>query len=135
MYEFFADLTAIAHGAYAAFVVFGLVIIVIGNILKWKWVQNRWFRLVHFAMIAVVVAEAWAGVTCPLTTLEVWLRDEAGQGFDATPVARFVHGFLFYDAPWWVFTTCYSLFGLLVLFTLIIDVRRHWRSREERVAA
>ena len=41
-------------------------------------------RLAHLAAIAVVVAESWLGLTCPLTTLESWLRARAGVAPYAT---------------------------------------------------
>ena len=33
-------------------------------------VKNFWFRLIHFAMIALVVVQALFGIECPLTILE-----------------------------------------------------------------
>ena len=77
MYQLLADLVLIAHAAFAAFVVLALPLILIGGYCGWGWVRNLWFRLVHLAGIGVVVAQAWAGVVCPLTTLEMWLRSNA----------------------------------------------------------
>ena len=64
--------------AIVLFVVAGLVLVVAGNLRHWPWVNHLWFRLAHLAAIAVVVAESWFGMACPLTTLEMWLRAEAG---------------------------------------------------------
>ena len=33
--------------------------------------RHLWFRLAHLTAIAVVVLQAWFGVICPLTTLEM----------------------------------------------------------------
>jgi len=115
-----ADHVAIAHLAYAGFIVLALIAILIGYLRKWKWVRHFWFRAIHLLMIGIVVAEAWLGITCPLTTWEISLRDRAGQGFDGTPIAQFVHSFLFYDASWWVFTMCYTACGLLIVSTLVL---------------
>src|SRR5690606_38517008 len=66
-YRLAADAVVVIHFAYAASVVLGLALILIGIPLRWRWIRNRWFRLVHLAMIGTVVAEAWAGIVCPLT--------------------------------------------------------------------
>jgi polyferredoxin len=95
------------------FVVGGLPLIVIGNARGWAFVNGWWFRLAHLAAIAVVVAQAWLGVVCPLTTLESWLRAQAGQaGYDESFIEHWLTRVLFYDAPWWMFAAAYTLFGL-----------------------
>ncbi|QDF96697.1 hypothetical protein CJ010_09225 [Azoarcus sp. DD4] len=114
-YRLLADLVLAIHFALVLFVIGGLVAIVIGNRLSWPWV-NRWsFRAAHLAAIAIVVLESWLGLACPLTTLEMWLRAQAGtavheQGF----VAYWLQRLLFYEAPAWVFGLAYTVFGLLV---------------------
>lgn len=123
-----ADVVAVAHLAYAGFIVLALLLILVGYLRRWRWVSNRWFRGIHLVMIAIVVAEAWLGIICPLTTLEAHLRDNAGQSFDDTPVAVFVHGFLFYEAPWWVFTACYTLCGALIVASMGL-VPIQWRTK------
>ena len=111
-----ADLTLIAHALIALFVVAGLPIIVAGNLARLEWVNAWWFRLFHVASIAIIVAQAWLGVVCPLTTLEMWLRDRAGQStYNEGFIEHWLGELLFYDAPTWVFTTVYSLFGVLVV--------------------
>ena len=93
----------------------GLALIVAGNRLDWRWVNRWWFRAAHLAAIAVVVAQAWLGITCPLTTLESWLRAKAGSmPYGTGFIEHWVQRILFYEAPAWVFVTAYSLFGLLV---------------------
>lgn len=119
-YRIAADAVVVFHSAYVAFVVLGLVLTLIGGLRRWHWVRNAWFRGVHLAMILVVVVEAWWGVTCPLTTLENSLRRRAGQSsYRGDFVAKWVHDILFFDAPPWVFTAVYTLFGLGVLWTFL----------------
>lgn len=120
LYRIAADLTVTLHLAYVAFVVLGLVAIFAGYFRGWEWVRNRWFRGVHLATILVVVVEAWAGVVCPLTTLEQALRKRAGEStYSGSFVANAVHDLLFFDLPEWCFTIIYTAFGLLVASTLI----------------
>ena len=114
--EALADAVLMLHVAIAAFVVGGLVVVVVGNVARWRWVNRLGFRLAHLAAIAVVVAEAWFGVVCPLTTLEMWLRAQAGAPtYGGGFIEHWLQRVLYYDAPPWVFVLAYSVFGLLVL--------------------
>ena len=116
--EFLANAVLVLHAAIAVFVVGGLVIVVVGNLRRWRWVNDLWFRLAHLAAIAVVVAEAWLGVDCPLTTLEMWLRSQAGAPtYGGGFIEHWLQQLLYYDAPPWIFVLAYSIFGLLVLAT------------------
>lgn len=120
-YRIAADLVLLLHVAYVAFVVLGLLAVLIGSLRRWSWIRNIRFRMLHLAMIFVVVLEAWCGITCPLTTLENHLRQQAGQTvYDEGFVATRVRQFLFYDFEPWVFTAAYTLFGLLVAATFIL---------------
>ena len=110
-----ADIVLIVHTLIAVFVVAGLPIIVAGNIAGANWVNAWWFRLTHLASIAVIVAQAWLGMVCPLTTLEMWLRRKAGQvSYEESFIEHWLSELLFYEAPGWVFTVVYSGFGILV---------------------
>jgi Protein of Unknown function (DUF2784) len=114
-----ADAVLLLHTGFVLFVVGGLLLVVLGNgipALGWRWVNRWWFRLTHLGAIAVVVAESWLGIHCPLTALEAWLRAQAGvaehgQGF----IEHWLQRLLFYTAPPWVFVLAYSLFFALVL--------------------
>lgn len=115
LYGQLADAVVVVHLAIVCFVVFGLVLVVIGNLLRWRWVNAWWFRLAHIAAIAIVVGEAWLGITCPLTTLEVWLREQAHQAaYSGGFIENGLRQALYYDAPPWVFTLAYTLFGAAV---------------------
>lgn len=117
-YQLLADVALTLHFAVVAFVVGGLVLVIIGNLRNGRWVNALWFRLAHLSAIAVVVAEAWLGVVCPLTNLEMWLRAEArGTTYSGSFIEHWLQRVLYYEAPSWVFALGYSLFGLLVLAT------------------
>jgi hypothetical protein len=114
-YQQLADAVLMLHFSIVIFVVAGLALIVAGNLRRWSWVNRLWFRIAHLAAIAVVIAESWLGITCPLTTLESWLRSKAGQ--DAYPesfIEYWLQYLLYYKAPWWVFALVHTVFGLLV---------------------
>lgn len=111
-----ADTVLVIHFAVVVFVVGGLVAVVAGNTCGWRWVNRLAFRVAHLVAIAAVAAQAWLGVLCPLTTLEMWLREQAGGGtYRESFIEHWVQRLLYVDAPWWVFVWAYTLFGLLVV--------------------
>jgi hypothetical protein len=110
-----ADLVLAAHVGFAAFVVGGLVAVLVGGVRGWRWVRNPWLRAIHFAAIGLVVAESWGGVTCPLTSLEDSLRAAAGEAtYSGAFVAHWLGRLLYWQAPPWVFVTAYTIFGAAV---------------------
>ena len=125
--SFLADLTVLIHAIFVLFVVGGQILLIIGWLRKWIWTQNLAFRLLHLAAISYVVLEAWLGIICPLTLLEYYLRSLAGETtHNMSFIGYWMHSFLFYTAPPWVFTLIYSIFGSLVLLTFIVyPPRRH----------
>lgn len=115
-YALLADIVLTLHVAVVAFVVGGLVLVIVGNLRDWRWVNALWFRVAHLGAIGFVVAETWLGLVCPLTTLEWWLRAQAGMAVEGKSfIGYWLQRLLYYDAPWWVFAVGYSLFGLLVI--------------------
>ena len=117
-YLFAADLILFTHVLFVAFVVVGLVLILLGKFLNWRWVRNWWFRIAHLVAIVIVVLQAWLGVICPLTTLEMYLRKQAGDAvYAGTFISHWLESILYYQAPMWVFTLCYTVFGALVVLS------------------
>jgi hypothetical protein len=115
IYSVLAALVEAVHVAYIAYVVLGLVAILVGAVLRWQWIRNPWFRVSHLVMIGIVAVEALAGWDCPLTVWGDSLRgrgpEEAGAGF----IARHVHGLIHFELEPWVFTVVYVGVALLVL--------------------
>lgn len=120
LFSYLADITVLIHAAFVLFIVSGQILIMIGWYRSWHWTQNVVFRFLHLAAIAYVVLETWLRITCPLTLLEYQLRHLAGESMhDMSFIGYWVHYFLFYTAPDWLFTVIYSLFGFLVLLTFL----------------
>ncbi len=129
LYLLLADAVLFSHILVVIFVVIGLVLIFVGFAAGWQWVRNPWFRIAHLVCIAVVVAQAWAGVVCPLTTLEMWLRKQGGgEVYSGSFITHWMQALLYYDAPAWVFTAAYTGFGALVLASWFL-VRPRFRDR------
>ncbi|AUD78278.1 DUF2784 domain-containing protein [Kangiella profundi] len=115
-YILLADLILIIHALFVVFVVTGLIMILIGGVLRWSWVRNPWFRLLHLIAIGFVVIQTWLGAICPLTIWENALRKNAGEaGYQGSFISYWLETILYYQFPQWVFAVVYSLFGLLVL--------------------
>ena len=120
-YRIAADLILAVHTAFVAFVILGLVLIVLGGLRDWRWVRNPWFRLGHLMAIAVVVAQAWLGVICPLTTLEMTFRARAGAAtYIGSFIAHWLEELLYFQAELWVFAVAYAAFGLLVVASWVV---------------
>lgn len=114
-YALLADAVLAVHAAVVLFVVAGLVLIVVGGRRRWAWSAAPAFRVAHALAIGIVVVQSWLGVDCPLTTLESWLRVQArAQPYAEGFVAHWLQRILYHDAPAWVFTLGYTLFGAAV---------------------
>ncbi|MGQ0443132.1 MAG: DUF2784 domain-containing protein [Methylophilaceae bacterium] len=114
-YQAFADAVLVLHFGVVLFVVLGLPVIVIGNKVGWLWPNRLWWRLAHLVAIGVIALQAWLGQYCPLTILESWFREKAGQSAYANSFIEYwVQRLLFYEAPLWVFAIIYTVFALVV---------------------
>lgn len=128
LYQLAADVVLTLHTLLVTFVVGGLLVVLVGNQLKWRWVNGLVFRLAHLALIAVVVLESWLDITCPLTTLEMWLRQQAHQTvYTQSFVEHWLQQILFYSAPTWVFAVIYTAFAALVVASWVWYPPR-WRA-------
>jgi hypothetical protein len=117
-YQLLADVVLSLHVAIVLFIVGGLIFIIVGNLRAWPGANAFGFRAAHLAAISVVVAEAWVGAICPLTTFEMWLRAKArATTYAGSFIEYWLQRVLYYDAPPWVFALAYSLFGLVVAAT------------------
>lgn len=115
VYQLLGDAVLALHLGIVLFVIGGLLLVFAGNLRGWQWVNAAWFRLAHLGAIAVVVAQSWFGLVCPLTTLEMWLRAKAGASvYAGSFIEHWIGRVLYYEAPAWVFTVVYTVFGLLV---------------------
>ncbi len=128
-WQWLADAVLLLHFGVVLFVVGGLLLVLVGNRLHWPWVNGLGFRVAHLAAIAVVVMQAWLGQACPLTTLESWLRTQAGSpSYEGSFIEHWVQRVIYHEAPSWVFTVLYTVFAALVLLAW-------WRYPPRRKAA
>jgi hypothetical protein len=129
-----ADLIVSIHFGYVIIVVGGLFVIILGGVLRWRFIRNFWFRVIHLAMILLVVFETLFGISCPLTEWEYELRIVAGQqNVDGESfIARLIHLLIFYEFPQIVFTVAYCVFGIAVILSWwLIPPVLPWKKRKK----
>jgi hypothetical protein len=130
IYQFLANAVLLLHVGVVLFIVASLPLILLGGALRWRWVRNWWFRALHLLAIVVVVGQSWAGIMCPLTTLEQALRRQAGQvSYEGDFIAYWLSKLLFFQAPPWVFIVVYTIFGALVLLGMVFVRPKSLRQR------
>ncbi len=111
-----ADVILLLHVLFVAFVVMGLLLIVVGKVRVWSWIRNPWFRLIHLAAISVVMVQSWLGLICPLTTIEIALRSRAGDTvYSGSFLSHWLESILYYQVPSWIFVVCYMAFAAAVV--------------------
>jgi hypothetical protein len=129
-YILLADLVAVVHAAYVAFVVIGFALIIAGLLMRREWSQAFWFRAAHLIAIVFVCTEAVMGVVCPLTTLESRLRALGGEtDYSRDFVGYWVDRLIFYDLPTWVFMFAYVALCVAVVTLFVFAPPRWPRSR------
>ena len=136
LYLLAADALLVVHVSFVLFVVLGLLAVLIGKPLRWRWVRNPWLRVTHLACIGIVVLQSWTALTCPLTTWEMALRERAGDAvYTGSFIAHWLESILYITAPGWVFVVVYTLFGSLVLASWFWVRPRPFRNSHRRERA
>ena len=112
-----ADLVLITHFAIAAFLALGMLLIPLGAYWHWAWVRSRRLRQIHMGLMVLIAIEALFHITCPLTTLEAYLRKSTvPESFWADQLGKI----LYWDLPLEFFTI---LYGCCVVWALFL-----WKS-------
>lgn len=136
-YVYLADAIAVLHTGYVLAVVLGLLATLLGRALGWEWVRNRWFRMIHLAMIVGVVVRTLIWNECPLTWWERDLRELSRVDYPWTTLGKFAHDMIHPAAVPpemnWIYPVLYAAFAVLVVATLwLVPIR--WQSRPKQVA-
>ncbi|MBI4459525.1 MAG: DUF2784 domain-containing protein [Acidobacteria bacterium] len=92
VYEIAANLIALVHAAFLAFVIFGAFL---GR-------RSRVWRFLHVGSMLYGVAVEVVYWYCPLTYLEQILREKAGRGvYDEPFIAHYLNRLIYLDIPQW----------------------------------
>jgi hypothetical protein len=136
VYALAADLLVVIHILYVAYVVGGVVVILVGLRRKWMWVRNPWFRCTHLIAILIVVYELIVKANCPLTTWEMQLRGSAGEPTNQTTfMDRLLSFVLVADAPRWLVTDLYFAFGIAIVLLFVFAPPRGKKIRRSQEPA
>ena len=123
-YNRLADLVLVVHLAFLLFVVFG-------GLLVLRWRRLVWIHVPVFLWGALI---EFAGIICPLTPLENWLRRRAGgAGYSGDFIGHYITAAMY---PAGLTRGAQVILGaLLVLFNLLVYrwLLARWR-RERRPA-
>ena len=116
-----ADIVVFIHLLYVLFTILGEAAILAGGILKWQWIRNMPFRIVHLVASFFVAFEVLIGMICPLTELEYNLRLSAGQYVNTqiSFIGALIRKIIFYNFPPLFFTLLYVGFALLVIGSFV----------------
>ncbi len=114
-----ADAVVVAHLAY-------LVFVAVGGVLAWRWRALIW---VHLVAVAWALGILVVGQDCPLTGLQRWAEERAGEPVDGRGfVDRYIEGVVYPER----FTTALRmLVGVLVLVGWV----GYWRQQRRTGAA
>ena len=115
LYRLSADFVLVVHFCFVLFIVFG----------GWLVVRRRTFALLHIPAIIWGILIEFFWWTCPLTTIENWLRLRGGEsGYENGFIDYFVSLILYSPMPP---TFRYTLGLLLIGFNLFV-YRRAFRQ-------
>ncbi|MSO23551.1 MAG: DUF2784 family protein [Acidobacteria bacterium] len=116
IYAWLSDLVVAVHLAYAGFVLFGFLAILLGPFFPRAWIRNLTFRTCHLIGTVLVAVEALWGVTCPRTALENLLLEQAGRtGHERSFIGRRMNELFSYEAPEEIFMPLYVSLAILAL--------------------
>lgn len=111
-----ADLVLTLHVLLALFVVSFPLYVLLGYSSRWRLVDSLFWRSAHLACILVIAAESLFQMACPLTTLEMTLRNTTSSvTYRGGCVEHWLQRLLFYQAPPYVFILVYIGFAVCVL--------------------
>lgn len=118
MYTFLADLLVLLHFTFIVFVV-------AGGLLVLKWPVLAWFHLPAAAWGAVVEFQGWI---CPLTPLEIRLRDIAGErSYSGDFIDNYVLALMY---PGGLTAEIQILLGCLVILLNMLIYTLIWRRAQ-----
>jgi len=105
LYRVLADITVLVHSLWVGFIIFGAL---------WGR-RNRTVRIVHLSGLGLAVFLNLIGVYCPLTYIEVWLRQRHSPslGYPGSFLAHYLEELIYVEL---------SMRVMLVLTLLLLAV-------------
>jgi len=128
-----ADVIVIIHLIVVIFMIGGVLGVLIGWPLGWRWIRNPWWRCAHIAIMGYIAFNAIRGELCFLTIWEADLRRDAGQidADDLSFIGRVFRDMLYVEVPQKTLDVIYLVVAGLVLASVLL-VRPEFRSRSRK---
>ena len=116
MNSLFSEIVLLFHFCIFLFMILSFFLIPIGYYQKWKWVKNKYYRLIHLILMGIIFIETTLGFMCPLTTLENFLRNDTEIN---NKITQIIHQIMYWDLPTYQFIILYLLSLLYLIFLWI----------------
>ena len=122
IYRLLADLTLLVHFLYIVFLLGGLLLILLGLWRGWTISRNFWFRGLHLTTFIIVIVFELAGYLCPLTYLEIWLRQkqDPSTAYFGSFIAHYIEELIYVEIPLSTIVIPSAGFALLTVFLFIL---------------
>jgi|SRR5205809_7492579 len=115
-----ADAVLLLH---AAFVVFA----VLGGLLAWRW---RWLVWLHLPAVSWAAFVEFTGRICPLTPLEVALRERAGEaGYSGDFIGHYLTSMLYPEGLTRPMQTAFGIGVVLINLAIYAAMARRYLRR------
>ena len=101
-----SDIVLILHFCIVIFITLGFVLLPVGYTLNWEWLRNIKIRSLHLGLICLVALEAFLGVKCPLTIIELHLNN---LNYSETFIAYWISKVIYWDLPTIFFIALYAV--------------------------
>ena len=101
------DIILILHFLVVIFITVGFLLVAIGYYYDWSWIKNFKLRLFHFGLMFIVTFETLVGITCPLTSIENYLR---GINNSKSFISFWIEKIIYWDFPTSFFMFLYFVF-------------------------
>lgn len=112
-----AGLVLYFHLLVILFIIFGFVVIPLGVKLKWKFINEFWWRLTHLVSMVIVAGQAILGAACFLTDIQSDLLQTAGKrGYRVPFIQTYVDRLVYYNFPIWVFSIIYVILFIYTIY-------------------
>ncbi|MCE5313085.1 MAG: DUF2784 domain-containing protein [Nitrospiraceae bacterium] len=91
IYRILADLTVALHFGWILFLIFGCFL----------GIRYRWIRIIHIAALAFAVLINATGTVCPLTHLEIWLRQkhDPALSYAGSFIVHYIEKIIYFTLP------------------------------------
>ena len=110
---FFSEIVLLFHFCIFLFMILSFFLIPLGYYKKWKWVKNKYYRLIHLVLMGIILIETILGFMCPLTMLENFLRNNIEIN---NKITQIIHQIMYWDLSTYQFIILYLLSLLYLIF-------------------